>query len=350
MGKKYQIFISSTFEDLKNERQAVLKAILEMNHMPAGMELFPASDDSAWRLICDVIDTSDYYVLVIGGRYGSLDEEGISFTEKEYEYATKSKKPVLVLLHRNPDNLPRGKTETDEGAWSKLATFRNKVEKKHMCAYWESPEDLKAKVIVGLTLAIKNTPAQGWVRAGSLASEEANRQIVELLQKIEKQSEEIEHLRITPPEGAEKLAQGSDSLSLDFKVTFTKDKAKWNDPDRTFRITHTANVSWDELFSSVAPEFLDPTQDTKMKSGIARFLREKCETEFSDKYPDYSATGSSISETHFQTIRVQFLALGLIKCHTEQRLSDDKEKDVRVCELTPLGKNQLIKVKAIYRD
>ena len=77
LEKRYQVFISSTFRDLVEERQSVLKAVLELNHMPAGMELFPAGDDTAWKLIMDVIDASDYYVLIIGGRYGSLDEMGI---------------------------------------------------------------------------------------------------------------------------------------------------------------------------------------------------------------------------------------------------------------------------------
>lgn len=117
MDKRYQIFISSTFVDLQDERQAVLRAILELDHMPAGMELFPATDDTAWQLIRDVIDGSDYYVLIVGGRYGSLDETGISYTEKEYDYALATKKPVVPLLHENPDNLPRDKTETDSAAW-----------------------------------------------------------------------------------------------------------------------------------------------------------------------------------------------------------------------------------------
>lgn len=64
--KRFQVFISSTFRDLVNERQAVLKGVLELDHMPAGMELFPASDDSAWQLIKNVIDASDYYVLIMG--------------------------------------------------------------------------------------------------------------------------------------------------------------------------------------------------------------------------------------------------------------------------------------------
>jgi len=38
--KKYQIFVSSTYEDLKDERQAAVEAILLAGHIPAGMELF----------------------------------------------------------------------------------------------------------------------------------------------------------------------------------------------------------------------------------------------------------------------------------------------------------------------
>jgi hypothetical protein len=123
MDKRYQVFISSTFTDLKEERRTVLRSVLMLDHMPAGMELFPATDDAAWQLICDVIDASDYYLLILGGRYGSLDEEGIGFTEKEYLYASSKGIPVVPFLHRNPDNIPRDKTETSPKAWKKLQSF-----------------------------------------------------------------------------------------------------------------------------------------------------------------------------------------------------------------------------------
>lgn len=42
MEKKYQIFVSSTYEDLKKERDKVFATILKMNHFPIGMELFNA--------------------------------------------------------------------------------------------------------------------------------------------------------------------------------------------------------------------------------------------------------------------------------------------------------------------
>jgi Domain of unknown function (DUF4062) len=44
MQKKYQVFISSTFSDLVEERQDTLKSVLDMGHIPSGMEVFPAVD------------------------------------------------------------------------------------------------------------------------------------------------------------------------------------------------------------------------------------------------------------------------------------------------------------------
>ena len=219
VGKRYQIFISSTFTDLKEERQAVLKAILEIDHMPAGMELFPATDDSAWQLITDVIDNSDYYVLIVGGRYGSLDETGISFTEKEYDYALKTKKPVISLLHKDPDNLPRGKTETNAAASEELKTFRAKVEKKHTCAYWRTADELKVQVIVGLTTAIKRRPAVGWVRADTVPTGATLTEVLKLRNRIA----ELEQITATrdagPPPGAEDLARGNDRFQFTLTIT-----------------------------------------------------------------------------------------------------------------------------------
>ncbi len=40
MQKRYQIFISSTYKDLIEERQKVTQAILELYHFPIGMEMF----------------------------------------------------------------------------------------------------------------------------------------------------------------------------------------------------------------------------------------------------------------------------------------------------------------------
>jgi hypothetical protein len=241
MEKRYQIFISSTFVDLRDERQAVLKAILELDHMPAGMELFPATDNSAWQLITDVIDSSDYYVLIVGGRYGSLDEAGLSYTEKEYDYALATRKPVIPLLHENPDNLPRDKTETDSAVWEKLKAFRAKVEKKHTCVYWRNADDLKAKVIVGLTAVTKRYPAVGWVRADSVPTEATITEVLALKNRIAELEQQAAALRDRPPAGTEALAQGDDHFELHLSFVARKEFSSYprlEDQD-LHRIHHT---------------------------------------------------------------------------------------------------------------
>lgn len=79
MGKKYQVFVSSTYEDLIPERKQVMKALLQMDCFPVGMEYFNAADESQWEIIKKLIDECDYYVLIVAGMYGTIDE-------KEYDY------------------------------------------------------------------------------------------------------------------------------------------------------------------------------------------------------------------------------------------------------------------------
>lgn len=42
MDKRYQVFVSSTYEDLREERGAVMQALLGLDCIPTGMESFPA--------------------------------------------------------------------------------------------------------------------------------------------------------------------------------------------------------------------------------------------------------------------------------------------------------------------
>lgn len=334
-----------------DERQAVLKSVLMLDHMPAGMELFPATDDAAWQLICDVIDASDYYLLVLGGRYGSMDEEGIGFTEKEYEYASSKGIPVVPFLHRNPDNLPRDKTETKPGAWRKLSAFRKKVEDAHTCSYWESPDELKAQVVLGLTATVKRTPRQGWIRAGKLASDEAAQKILDLQQRIAEQKEQLERLSHAPPVGTEYLAQGDDLLEVEFKVTYTLPGTGYHNPDRTIRERFVREVTWKEIFGAIAPNLTEPQRETKVRSDLARFFRERFDEEISKLHEDRTPATATIGENLLQTVRVQLSALGLIEA---QQLvikgEHGKEREARFVELTPYGRSELIRVRAIYRS
>lgn len=99
MNKKLQVFVSSTYTDLKEERQAAVEAILDAEHIPAGMELFKAGNESQLKTIYKWIDESDVYMLIFGGRYGSIEEKsGKSYTQLEYEYALTKNIPVFALV------------------------------------------------------------------------------------------------------------------------------------------------------------------------------------------------------------------------------------------------------------
>jgi hypothetical protein len=106
MDKVYQVFVSSTFADLEEERRIVSNGLAKAGFIPAGMELFPATDVQQLEYIKRVMDRSDYYIVIVGGRYGSLADGGVSFTEKEYEYAVEKGLPVLAFLHRDPKSIP----------------------------------------------------------------------------------------------------------------------------------------------------------------------------------------------------------------------------------------------------
>ena len=106
MEKRHQVFVSSTYTDLKDARGRVVQALLQMDCMPAGMELFPAADEEQLKFIQRVIDDCDYYILILAGRYGSLDDEGVSYTEREFDYAVKQGIPVLAFLHSDLSSLP----------------------------------------------------------------------------------------------------------------------------------------------------------------------------------------------------------------------------------------------------
>lgn len=95
MNIKYQIFVSSTYKDLMQERNIAINTILSMGHFPVASEMFPESDREILTYIKELIDSSDYFLLIIGDRYGSISQNGISFVEEEYDYALmKNKKYV----------------------------------------------------------------------------------------------------------------------------------------------------------------------------------------------------------------------------------------------------------------
>ncbi len=154
MEKKYQIFISSTYEDLKEERKQVQDTILAMYQFPIGMEMFSAADEDQWEIIKETIDSSDYYVLIIGHRYGSVikdgDYAGISYTQKEFYYALEKEIPVLAFLIDGKATVMPENMEQDSDKKEKLEQFIGEVKIGRTVQWWVNKDDLANKVMNSL--------------------------------------------------------------------------------------------------------------------------------------------------------------------------------------------------------
>jgi hypothetical protein len=185
VDKRYQVFVSSTYIDLQEERAEVMQALLELDCMPSGMEIFPAANETQWNWIKRVIQESDYYIVIVGGRYGSVSSQtGLSYTEMEYRFAVEMEKPVIAFLHEDISKIISGKSESDRDLKSKLDAFRKLVQTR-LCKHYSNPSDLGAKVSRSITQLIKLHPAVGWVRADSALSAETTGEILSLRREIE---------------------------------------------------------------------------------------------------------------------------------------------------------------------
>ena len=173
MDKKLQIFISSTYVDLKDERQAAVQAILKAGHIPAGMELFTAGDKSQMETIKRWIDESDIYMLILGGRYGSIEPTtSLSYTELEYDYAIEREKPLFAVvitdeaLERNVKAHGTERLEREQPV--ALADFKKKV-LSNISSFFDDPKDIKLAVHETIGDFIGRYDFSGWIRGNTVA-------------------------------------------------------------------------------------------------------------------------------------------------------------------------------------
>lgn len=298
MDKRYQVFVSSTYSDLRDERQAVMQALMEMDCIPSGMELFPAVDEQQWAFIRRVIDDCDYYLLIIGGRYGSLTSEGISYTEKEYDYAAALGLPIVAFLHGAPQQLTVEKSDLDHELRAKLEIFRCKVSEGRLVKFWTDAAQLPGLVALSLQKTIKAQPRVGWVRANALATADALGELNELRKRNESLMTEVTTLR------ARQVPQPMlpDLAPLDAPLV-----THGTYHGKTVREKWQVKSTWRQVFALVAPYLLQHPNDTVVKSHLTASL--------------FSLSGkSTIYEQHttlddqlFQTIKIQLMAHGLVE-------------------------------------
>lgn len=321
MDKRYQVFVSSTYNDLKNERQKIMMALMKMNCIPAGMEHFPASDEEQFNFIKKIIDDSDYYLLIIGGRYGSVDDDGISYTEKEFDYAVSKNIKVVALINDNPGKLSVENSESDNEAKKKLERFKDKVKYKRVIDFWSDPAELPGKVALGVINAISIYPAIGWVRANRITNEESLSELIKAKDEIDSLRSKINELEIKSDLNySGEIADFDDYFELHYIVGQSNDY--YGEETKC-----SLNITWRELYHFLSPYIYKHLST----SDIFGKLTQKIDKENDVPNDCYTA----IDESDLMTIELQFTALGLI---------DTKHPR---WQLTPKGIEKMLEVRIV---
>ena len=323
MEKRYQVFVSSTYTDLKEERRRVIQTLMEMDCIPAGMEIFPAADEEQFEFIKRVIDDCDYYIVIVGGRYGSVTTEGISYTEKEYDYALDKGLKVIALLHENPDQIPVVKFDRDEEARARLAAFRDKLTANRLVKFWNRSEELPGLVALSLSKTIKTFPAVGWVRANVTASEQ-------ILSELNELRKENNTLKKYIGETEQKTTIKIDNLAgLDEWFTV---RGRWSSANRSGDWIWMP--SWREIFAYIAPYVLERTNQETVKSALEDALWEK----------QGKRASHYLNDQDFQTIALQLKALGLIKTQVVRTTAG---RMASFWSLTPRGERLMMELRTV---
>lgn len=328
MKQKLQIFISSTFTDLQDERQAAVEAVLGSNNIPAGMELFKAGNKSQWETIQKWINESDVYMLILGGRYGSIEKEsGKSYTQLEYEYALKIKIPVFAIVLKN-DYLNR---KNESGGYlvfendNKYAydKFKEIVMSK-MVKEVDDVKDIKLAIYESLAELKDENNFLGWVRGDVLNNTtEAFNRFNEILKENEKLKIEIERLIKLNETNLfdEDLDEGFFSEKTSIPISGSKDYS-----DTAYR--EKIPVDFKEVISLICPGVLVYKKIREAKEYMEDIVKNKYRNTYYTLF---------IGDDWFETMKVKLLSKDIIEIKDE--MGEEKIK------VSIKGKNYLFSIK-----
>ncbi len=290
-NKKYQVFISSTYTDLIEERKAVEETIIRAGDFPVGMEAFPAADEEQFEFIQTIIDKCDYYVLIIAGRYGSLAPDGRSYTEKEFHYAVDKDIPVLVLLHGDRGSLPVDRSESEKIQRDLLDSFIETVSSGRIRKTWTTVDGLKLAVREALDHAKATKSRPGWVRGDHASSPEILERLVALQAENEQLKKQVNlHSNTLPIENLAGLA-----TPIVVKGRYKQSSMRGSARKMTMKI----DTTFGDVFDVLAPHILVSKADELVNRLMAKQMW--CiQNDFANSDSNFSY---EIEDEIFQTIK-----------------------------------------------
>ena len=324
--KKCQVFISSTFTDLQEERKGILDTLLKADCIPAGMEAFVAADTEQFEVIKRVIELCDYYILIIGKRYGSINKvTGISYTEMEYDYAKKLGIPVLVFALDKSVDVDDSKKDTDPKNVELLESFRQKALDNRLASIWKTRDELTVAVAISIMQAKSEIHRPGWQRAVDYDEASLRREIMEL----QKENVLLRDTLKDTQEDLNTLTTPTNIAYEDYEI-----EIKYNERIGREFFCDSIHKKLPDLFAIISTEMLDvAVSEETLEAVLEQQLFAEC-------------TGichfSNIQFT--KTLLNQFKALGFITP------SWDKEEKYIYWKLTPKGEVERNKRILLYNS
>ena len=286
-----------------------------MNHIPIGMEMFNAGDDDQWAVIQRTIDTSDYYVVIIGLRYGSTGDDGVSYTEREYDYAVGKKIPVMAFVKDQTLPSTPAERESDPDKQAKLTAFISKAEKR-MRVIWKNPDELASLLSPALVEQFSLNPRNGWIPANfdplSIGQEIAtlskeNRELREQLSLIETRKPQLDF-----------------SLESEERLCF-----KFTRPQQLFRQELMPEDISDELIRSLEAE-----ETNIAKLGESLNFDWTRQDKFSADKGDSESVIIDVGETDYRKKMLEAIAAHNAKLPSQQEFDDYNAQNARYINMS----------------
>jgi len=291
-----------------------------MGNIPVGMEMFSAGDEQQWEIIKRTIDDCDYYVLILAHRYGSTDS-GISYTEKEYDYAISQKIPVLAFIIRDDAEWSKAKMDSEPLAQSALSSFKEKVKRK-MVDFWKNQDELHAKVAISLSKAPIAYPRPGWIRA----NETYGPGVMNELSRLSRENAELR--AAIKAADAERSADAAEERKKIERTLIANKEPLSLAFHGGNGFQRAGDVSLFSIFAICAPLLLSEASLTSLAATLAVVLRKE------DVMPGQKLRSKwPIPRNHLQDWLASFAALGLVKPSTKRHQVKDTEEYWSISEL-----------------
>lgn len=328
IDKRYHVFISTTEADMHAERVVLSQTLVSQGFFSWGLEQrTPLTTAFARRQI----DDCDYFILMLGSRYGELSASGVSYMHLEYIYAVTKQKPILVLMYEAPESRADEFQDRSPEGKVKFLDFRRQLQRERdMVMTFRDLRDLEIAIRHTMPQFLNRYPAQGWIRPNHQQVQQLQDENEQLRQKVIQLEQQQPRVTSAPQRVADlPQVQGHEEIAFDYKVHAYQ--------DGNFReLRPQRQMTWNDLLMVIGPGFSPAMPEDSFAKILNDYLNSTALADVRDVMPRAHAVARC---------QVNIRALHMIKTQFKNNAwivpvgRDDRQRIL--WELSAAGERQL---------